>query len=184
VHAGTLGIRDKGVLLAGAGGSGKSGTVLSGILSGLTTVGDDYVFVAQNALRAYPLFETLKQDESGLRRLGILGHPAVPQATNWQNKYQFFIRDLGLEPQPQSLSLHALLLPRIFGGARTEFVEISAKDGFLALAPSGVSQIPGDRPLLYATAAEISRRLPCYEMRLGSNPEEVSDAIRKFILDL
>lgn len=184
VHAGTLGIEDKGVLLAGVGGSGKSGTVLSGMMAGLTTVGDDYVFVRRDSLRAYGLFETLKQDETGLRRLGLFGHPALPEKTNWQNKYQFFMRDLGLKPQPQSLSLNALLLPGISEQARTTFAPVSAKDAFLALAPSGVTQIPGDRPLLYATAAEIARRLPCYTMQLGAEPAEISAAITQFILDL
>ena len=43
VHAGTLAEGETGVLLVGEGGSGKSGTVLAGLLNGLSTVGDDYV---------------------------------------------------------------------------------------------------------------------------------------------
>lgn len=181
VHAGTLGVMGKGVLLAGAGGSGKSGTVLSGLLGGLTTVGDDYVFVSPADLRAYPLFETLKQDAAGLKRLGLATHHAIPAATNWQNKHQFFMRHLGLAECAQSLSLHALLLPRITGQGKTTPTPISAKEAFLALAPSGVTQVPGDRPLLYATAAEVARRLPSFRLDLGSDPDEVSAALRRFI---
>lgn len=181
IHAGTLGVADKGVLLAGAGGSGKSGTVLSGIMAGLTTVGDDYVFVTPSSLRAYPLFETLKQDADGLARVGLTDHPAIPAKTNWQDKYQFYIHDLGLPDLPSSLSLKALLIPRITGQAQTGLYPVSAKEAFLALAPSGVTQIPGDRPLLYATAAEISRRLPCFRLDLGGDPDEVSSTIRQFI---
>ena len=40
-----------GVLLAGAGGAGKSGTTLAGILHGLSSVGDDYVAVRANGGR-------------------------------------------------------------------------------------------------------------------------------------
>lgn len=184
IHAGTLGVEAKGVLLAGAGGSGKSGTVLSGILAGLTTVGDDYVFVTPSSLRAYPLFETLKQDADGLVRVGLADHPAIPTKTNWQDKYQFFLRDLGLQELPSSLSLKALLLPRITGQRETRLHPVSAKEAFLALAPSGVTQIPGDRPLLYATAAEISRRLPCFRLDLGVDPNEVSTTIRQFIEEI
>jgi hypothetical protein len=184
IHAGTLGVKDKGVLLAGVGGSGKSGTVLSGILSGLTTVGDDYVFVTPSSLRAYPLFETLKQDAAGLKRLGLTDHPSMPAKTNWQGKYQFYMRDLGLHDLPVSLSLNALLLPRISGQEQTTLTPVSAKEAFLALAPSGVTQIPGDRPLLYATAGEISRQLPCFRLDLGSDPDEVYTTIRQFIEEM
>lgn len=184
IHAGTLGVDEKGVLLAGAGGSGKSGTVLSGILAGLTSVGDDYVFVTPSSLRAYPVFETLKQDAAGLTRLGLAHHPHIPQKTNWQNKHQFYIRDLGPPSLPASLSLHALLLPRIAGQTKTTLTPTSAKEAFLSLAPSGVTQIPGDRPLLYSTAAEISRQLPCFRLDLGSDPVEVSVAIRQFIEEI
>lgn len=184
IHAGTLAMGEKGVLLAGAGGSGKSGTVLSGMLSGLQTVGDDYVYVKPKSLQAFALFNTLKQDDTGVRRLGLLGHKALPTQTNWQDKYQFYINDLGLAPQPKSIALHALLLPKIGQNAKTTTAEISAKQAFLALAPSGVSQIPGDRALLYAAAAEVSRNLPCFQLSLGPDPREVSDTIRQFIEDI
>lgn len=184
VHAGTLGIGDKGVLLAGAGGSGKSGTVLSGICEGLSSVGDDYVFVNPDRMEAYALFETLKQDSAGLRRLNLSAHPAIPAEVNWQNKFQFYMSDLECVERPAALSLHAVLLPTITGASRTTFIPISAKDAFLALAPSAVTQIPGDRPLIYATAASISRRLPCHRLCLGTDPQEVSGAIRQFIQGL
>lgn len=184
VHAGTLGIGNKGVLLAGAGGSGKSGTVLGGILSGLTTVGDDYVYVTPDDMCAYPLFETLKQDASGLDRVGLRGHPAVPAETNWQGKYQLFLRDLTHDARVPSLTLNALLLPTISDGDRTLAEPISAKEAFLALAPSGVTQIPGDRPLLYTTAAAISRALPCFRLHLGRDPAEVSAALYSLIENL
>ena len=47
VHGGTLGIDGRGVVLAGSGGAGKSGTVVAGIMVGLDSVGDDYVSVDQ-----------------------------------------------------------------------------------------------------------------------------------------
>lgn len=69
-HAATLGLDGKGVLLAGSGGSGKSGTTLAGIAAGLATVGDDYSLVAQEeAVAAYPLYRLLKQDPAGVNRV-------------------------------------------------------------------------------------------------------------------
>ncbi len=182
LHAGSLGIDGKGVLLAGAGGSGKSGTVLSGILHGLETVGDDYVFVRRGPLTAHPVFETLKQDPAGIRRLGLGQHPAVPQDMNWQGKYQLFLRELRPAARTEALSLKALLLPAVSGKDRTSVRPVSARDAFLALAPSGVSQIPGDRSLLYATAADVARGLPCYRLDLGPDPAEVAATLLEFIM--
>jgi hypothetical protein len=182
IHAGSLAVDGRGVLLAGAGGSGKSGTVLSGILQGLQTVGDDYVFVNPVSLTAYPLFDTLKQDHVGLKRLQLDKHPAIPKRVNWQNKYQFYLPDLG-HKGPDHIQLGALLLPKITGAAKTTLTITTAKEAFLALAPSGVSQIPGDRPLLYSVAAEISRRLPCYRLDLGPDPAEITRAIRHYIAE-
>lgn len=180
LHAGTLAVSGQGVLLAGAGGSGKSGTVLSGVLAGLQTVGDDYVCVSRDDLTARPLFETLKQDAAGLSRLGLMGHPAIPSTTNWQDKYQFYLRDLGV-PAIDHIVLGALLLPAVTGDHETRLLPASSKEAFLALAPSGVSQIPGDRPVLYAAAADVARRLPCYHLRLGSDPADVVRSIKQFI---
>ncbi|WP_342071656.1 hypothetical protein [Yoonia algicola] len=184
IHAGSLAVDGRGVLLAGAGGSGKSGTVLSGILHGLQTVGDDYVFVDPASLTAYPLFDTLKQDHAGLKRLQLEDHPAIPKQVNWQNKYQFYLSDFGEAGRPDHIQLGALLLPKVSGAAKTTLTTATAKEAFLALAPSGVSQIPGDRPLLYAVAAEVSRRLPCYRLDLGPDPAEIARAIRQCIAEL
>ena len=184
IHAGTLAVGEKGVLLAGAGGSGKSGTVLSGIMNGLKTAGDDYVYVEPDSLKAHALFETLKQDRKGLKRLGLIDHPAIPHATNWQGKFQFFLSDLKPSAKAHFLNLHALLLPTVAGGVRTRITPISAKEAFLSLAPSGVAQIPGDRHASFSVAAEVSRRLPCYRMTLGSDPKEISDTLRTFICEV
>lgn len=180
LHGGTLGLDGVGILLAGAGGSGKSGTVLSGILDGLESVGDDYVFVKTDEMVAYPLFETLKQEPGGIARLNLTDHPAIPTATNWQGKHQFYLPDL-VSHRPDNLSLRALMIPHISGKEHTQIMPASSKDAFLALAPSGVSQIPGDRALLYKVAAQASRLLPTYHLNLGQDPIEVAQKIRNFI---
>ncbi|WP_245469351.1 serine kinase, partial [Mesorhizobium sp. M7A.F.Ca.MR.362.00.0.0] len=98
-HAGTLGIEGKGVLLAGAGGAGKSGTVAAGLLHGLDSVGDDYVLVdLSNGVTARPLFSTLKQDPQGFVRLGLKHRLKAHGPLNWQGKYAFHIDDIAPRP--------------------------------------------------------------------------------------
>jgi hypothetical protein len=182
VHAGTLGIAGQGVLLAGVGGSGKSGTVLAGLLNGLQSVGDDYVAVtAGDAILAHPAFNVLKQDPGGFARLG-LGRTASPAASlNWQGKHVVSFADLGLPTAPESLTLSALCLPTIQHAARTQFQAVAAREAFLALAPTGVTQIPAARAETFRLSAEISRRLPAWRVSLGTDPAEIADAFGRFI---
>lgn len=185
-HAGTLGVDGTGVMLAGEGGSGKSGTVLAGIAQGLGSVGDDYVLVETDAagVTARPLFLTLKQDPEGLDRLGLSVDDLGAAPLNWQGKHQFSIADMAPgQPEP-SLKIGAMLLPRITGGERTTFDPATAKDAFLSLCPTGVSQIPGDRDTNFAFCARLTRRLPAYRANLGTDPTEIAAAIRTFIKEL
>lgn len=185
VHAGSLGLDGEGVLLAGAGGSGKSGTVLAGILHGLQTVGDDYVLVSREAgVTASPLLRTLKQDPAGFARLGLDRFPAIDPVLNWQGKHQFTLAALGAAPPPAALRIRALCLPTVAHAERTSFHRLAEKEAFLALAPSGVSQMPGDRAGSFAFCAALARQLPAYRMALGVEPAEIADAVAAFLKEL
>lgn len=185
VHAGSLGIGGRGVLLSGPGGSGKSGTVLAGILHGLETVGDDYVLVdVAQATLARPLFRTLKTDPAGYARLQLQHWPAVRPGLNWQGKHQFTLGDIGAAPQTAGLVIDAICLPRVGTDRTTRFDPVSPKQAFLAIAPSGVSQIPGDRDVSFGVCAALARRLPAYQMTLGPDPGEIAQAMTGFIEDL
>lgn len=184
VHAGSLGIGGHGVLLSGAGGSGKSGTVLAGVLHGLETVGDDYLLVTAPTtapVLAEPLFKTLKTDPAGYARLGLARFSAIPRTLNWQGKHQFALADIGAEARAEGLEIHAICLPEVGGGAVTRFEEVSAKQAFLAMAPSSVSQIPGDRDISFSVAAALARKLPAFRMRLSPDPAEIAYSVACFI---
>jgi hypothetical protein len=181
-HAGTLGVGGRGIALAGKGGSGKSGTVLGGVLAGMTSVGDDYILVKTGpaGVTAYPVFRTLKQDLAGLSRLGVADRLTAGRKANWQDKFTFPSTAVAAE-WPATLPLVALAIPQVAHKAETTITPISARDAFLALAPSGVSQIAHDRDRGFAAYADIARALPTYSIALGTDPAEVADTIGNFI---
>lgn len=185
VHAGTLAEGGTGVLLAGSGGSGKSSTVVAGVIHGLQSVGDDYVVVRNRpSIVAYPLFSTLKQDPAGYDRLRLATVLDAPAAINWQGKHQFHMSDISKSVQPDKISIRALCIPKITHGSKTRVVPASHKEAFLALAPSGVSQIPADRDKGFAFYAGLARDLPCMTLELGTDPVEISGEVRKLIAGL
>lgn len=181
-HAGTLGLDGKGVLLAGSGGAGKSGTVVAGLLNGLDSVGDDYVLIdAANGVRAHPLFATLKQDPKGFQRLGLKHKLTTYGPLNWQGKHQFRIDDIAARPVPASLDIIALLVPHIGGGEASSIMPVSRKDAMIALAPSGIAQMPGERESGFRFFSDLTRLLPCYRLSLGTRPEEIAGTISAFL---
>ncbi|MBR9765652.1 MAG: serine kinase [Rhodobacteraceae bacterium] len=185
VHAGTLASGGSGVLLAGKGGSGKSGTVLAGVRHGLDSVGDDYVaLTGDGPLRARAAFACMKIDPAGASRAALPEALTRGEALNWQGKYLLPLTRIAGHPMPAEIRLGALVLPRITHAARTSFHPIGAREAFLALAPSGVTQIPCARPEMARTCAAVSRGLPGYRMDLGTDPHEIASALRTFIGEL
>lgn len=179
VHAGTLAEGETGVLLVGEGGSGKSGTVLAGLLHGLSTVGDDYVLAdLSDHASVRPVFRTLKQDPTGASRLGLTLSDRAP---NWQGKLQMNAEEIAPAALRSRITPIAVLCPRVAHAKTTSFRVLDSRKAFQALAPSGVRQIPGDRAAAFALAASAVRALPCYAVELGTDPAEIASAIRGFI---
>ncbi len=182
-HAGVLGKGGVGVLLAGSGGSGKSGTVIGGIAHGLQSVGDDYVLLEADALGvfAYPLFQTLKQDLSGLRRLGLETRISQTRSTNWQDKFEFTSEEIGGQSLAAQLKIRAILIPKIVDAANSTISPISPQRAMLALAPTGLFQLPGERTSGVRFFTDLVRRLPCFELALSRDPANVSRTLEAFI---
>ena len=184
VHAGTLGFDGACVFLAGPGGSGKSGTTLSGILDGLASVGDDYVLAeaTPDDVIARPIVKIMKQDPEGLRRLGL--DPAGPlfQGPNWQGKFEFEFERLCPASQAPALKGTAILLPWVSGGRQTVAHPASAKEAMLALAPSSFAQLFGSWRADLGFLAEFCRRMPAWRVELGSDPVEVAGFVRNFLI--
>ena len=182
-HAGTVGVDGRGVLLVGAGGSGKSGTVLAAVAGGLDTAGDDYCLVgqAENAVWARPLFRILKQDPDGVRRAfgGSLADRLDP--LNWQGKHEIHASRLPRDPFVDSLRIVAVVVPRIGGGRTSAFRPLEAARAMRALAPSSAFQLPDGERQGIVFAAALCRRLPCYEMSLSDNAAEIAASLEGFV---
>ncbi|OOZ38738.1 hypothetical protein BOW53_14550 [Solemya pervernicosa gill symbiont] len=182
IHSGTLAEEGIGVLLAGAGGSGKSGTVIAGLMQGMQSVGDDYVLAeCGEQVRAHALLTTLKQDPDGYSRLSLADRLPNDIPLNWQGKHQFNLADVSDIDQQASIEIKALCLPKVVGAEMTTIRPASRKEAFLSLAPSGVTQMPGDRDIGFAFCGELIRRLPCYVIELGCDPVEVIATLKAHI---
>lgn len=183
LHAGTLGLRGRGVLLAGAGGAGKSGTVLAGLCHGLRSVGDDYILLdpALDGIFAQPVMRLMKQDQTGLARLGLAGEMDRFGARNWQNKFEFDFEELFPGSRATRLKIGAVFLPKIGTEARSSLRPASTREVMFALLPNNLQQLPGAAQQAMAVIARIARDLPGYHLSLSSDPAEIAASIRAFL---
>jgi hypothetical protein len=172
------------VLLIGAGGAGKSGTTLSGILNGLSSVGDDYIAISATGDRveAYPLLRSMKQDIGGLQRLGLVaGKGALGGPVNWQGKVEFDFEALAPGARAERLAVTAILLPHIKQTPSSSFRPASAREAMMAMAPNSLFQLHGSWREDFSLIASVARALPAFHLDLSEEPAEIAAAIRAFI---
>jgi hypothetical protein len=168
----------RGVLIAGAGGAGKSSTTTAGILAGLDSVGDDYVLLdLRERPIAYPVYRLLKLDPAAYRRLGLERDLSDPGPVNWQGKYEFDLEDLGRGRRAEALRIEAILVPTIKDRPHTIIDTIGKREAMLALAPTSMFQLHGDRLGSARALADLVRQLPCFRIDLGFDPAGIADAI-------
>ena len=181
-HAATLGLNGRGALIAGASGSGKSGTTLAGLLNGLNSAGDDYVLVEQGPrIVAHSVFTVFKLDPDRLRRSGLASADFGDTRLNWHGKIEFDAAKRYPHAFTDRMEICALLLPEIAGSRNTVIERASMQEAALALAPSAVFQLPGDNAEGFRFFAGLARRLPAFRVRLSENPAEIAAAIGSFL---
>lgn len=179
-HAATLGLDGRGALVVGPSGSGKSGTILAGLMHGLDSIGDDYVLVERSPrIVAHAIFDLLKQDPAGLQRAGLEAGRRGP--LNWQGKVELEASHLCGRNLASKMDICALLLPKISRSRRTTIEAVSKHEAALALMPSGVLQLSGDQVEGIGFLAHLARNLPAFKIKLSENSVEIADAIRSFL---
>lgn len=182
LHGATLGLGGRGALIAGAGGAGKSATTISGLMQGLSTVGDDYVVLEfGDKPTAWPVYRTLKQTPAALDRFPALRERTADIPLNWHGKREFDVDLVRPDSMASRMEIGAILIPRQGGRRATSFEPAQPTAAFSALARSTFSQLPGAGPAGFAHLTRLTRQLPAFHLHLGSDPAEIGGSIRAFL---
>jgi hypothetical protein len=181
LHAGAVGHRDGGVLIAGAAGSGKSTTSLACLRAGFGYAGDDYVLVDIRRAFVHSLYSSAKLEWEHFDRYPGLFHPANSRTD--AKALAFLAPDV-----PDRLTLGfplvALLLPTITGRDETRAVPTTAARALLGLAPSTVLQMPGQSEPALSAMAQLVERVPAFRLELGTDLSAIPDAVEAVVTDL
>ena len=185
IHAGTLATQGHGVLLCGAGGAGKSGTVLSGLAQGLSSVGDDYILLDQrDTPRAERIYTVMKQDDKGLARFPDLDAKLRSVARNWQGKAEFDPRHTFPGQIISSFELVAIILPRVAAVPECELKPMARRQALDTLTRAMNAEFFGEMSQTLFTMNRLLARLPAYELALSRDPADIAQTITRLIFEL
>ncbi len=169
-HAGAVGLPEGGVLLAGAGGTGKSNTSLATLASDLRYASDDFSLLAlEPEPTVFSLYATGKTKAADLEQLPFL-RPSVSNSGQLADeKALFFIYEHWPEKLLARFPLRAILLPHITANLDSRLRPASAADGLNALAPSTLDLAPSVEADGFRLLVEVFRRVPSYHLDLGTD---------------
>jgi len=187
IHAAAVGNGDRGVLLVGKGGSGKSTAALASVGHDLFYAADDYVAASIDPPVVYSIYNSGKIDTDNAWRLPHLesstehhsaGHPFDT------NKTVVFLSERFGSHLSTSFPLSAIMVPRITNaGTSSAIVPARSAEALLALAPSTVLQMPGGSDAYLSRLGALARAVPTFRLEMGTDLGGVAKTIAAFLDD-
>jgi hypothetical protein len=183
VHAGAVGNRHGGVLLAGKGGSGKSTTALSCLSSDFDYVSDDYSLLTEAPTPyVYSLYNTAKLKGShDLDRLPFLRDKITNLDRMPEEKAVIFLHEHYPKQIVSGFPIRAVVVPHVGGHAETILTPLSSVQALKALAPSSLFQVPGAGQDTFRMLARLVKQVPCFELEIGASVSAIPPVIRQLL---
>jgi hypothetical protein len=183
IHGAVVGIGDKSILLGARGGSGKSTTALSCILSGMDYLADDYAAVDINKKIAYNLYNSVKVTPDSLKNFPefkekIWNIESFGGKKDFGKAIIFLSKYFPTQVKEQS-PLSAIFIPIL--KKETKVIPASKITTLLALAPTILFQLPLAKSDKMQDIKKIINSLPCYLLELGPDIDKVPEVIKGFL---
>lgn len=184
LHAAAVGRAAGGVLLVGAGGSGKSTSALSCLTSDLLYAGDDYVAVEfEPEPRVVSLFCSGKLDPEHSRLLPHLPSPSFAGDGALEEKSVFYVAERFPERMCRGFPLRAIVAPRV-QGAEPLVTRRGPAQVLAALAPSTLLQLVPARQEALSAMAALLARTPSFGLDVGGPTDLIPPTIERLLGEL
>ncbi|MFT6287267.1 MAG: hypothetical protein ACJA09_002021 [Alcanivorax sp.] len=181
VHAAAVGVPGCGLLLAGRGGAGKSSTALSCLQAGMLYLSDDFCAVSHHPTpTVHSLYSSGRLHPDGLARLPQLD-PWIENRTELDHeKGLFFVNRRAPEQVRPELPLRAILVPTIVSRPDSSIETTPPGVGFRALLATTIRSFAGIDDSGIAYIAELTRRVPSFNLYAGSDPRYLTECVEEF----
>ena len=181
-HAAALGYPNGCVLLPGRGGAGKSSSALACLGSDLGYLADDFcVLEPGQPPLIHALYSSAKAHLESFERLGLPTSLIANRVTEPTEKAVSFLHEHMPEKLLARAPLRAVLVPRITGERDTVVRPGSQAAALAALAPSSILMLPGSSAYSLQRLAGVVRTVPCYELAVGTDPDQIPRAIARVL---
>jgi len=184
LHAASVGRSTGGVLLVGAGGSGKSTCALSCLASDLLYAGDDYVAVElEPEPRVLSLFCSGKLEPDHSALLPHLPPPGFAGDGALEEKSVFYVADRFPDRMCRGFPLRAIVAPRV-QGTEPRVQARGPAQVLAALAPSTLLQLVPARQEALSAMAGVLGDVPAYGLDVGGPTDLIPPTIERLLAEL
>lgn len=167
VHAAAVACGDRGLLIAGRGGAGKSSLALACVEAGWRYVGDDFLLLRAPPLRAVNLYRSarIREDMFGLLRRSMAASVAI-STDSGEVKGEVDIGRLAASVIGDA-DIRAIVVPRRAGSAEASLTPLRRSVALRELAATTLAMLPGDPGSTYDDIARSIDEVPCYAFDPG-----------------
>jgi hypothetical protein len=184
LHAAAVGIKNKGILLVGKGGSGKSNTAVSCLNSELYYLADDYCLLSfKPDPTVFSLFATAKLLFEDVARYPFLDEVQLKanELDMRKDKALFFLHPIFENRMIGDLPIKAIFIPKVANILLPKITPISSSKAYLALAPSTIFQMHGSKDRTHENIVRLLKEVPSFLFELSSETSLNSKAIQNFL---
>jgi hypothetical protein len=181
VHGAAVGHASRGLLLVGAGGSGKSTCALSSLASELLYAGDDYVAVELGSEpRVVSLYCSGKLEPRHAKLFAHLPAPSFVGDGAIEEKSVFYVAERFPDRMSGGFPLRAIVSPRVHGSA-PRLGPLPAVQALAALAPSTLLQLVPARQEALSAMASLLQRVPSFRLDVAGPVEALPDVLEQLL---
>ena len=168
IHGAVIALNEQSVLLTAKGGSGKSTTALSCILSGMNYLADDYVGIELgDEINCHCLYNSGKLVWEYLNTFPSLKEKVWNKNNLYNEKAIIFLDKLFPEQVIRKAKLKAIMIPVIKNLEKTRIVPASKMEAMRAIAPTTLFQLPLKELNKIKALKKLITRVPCYFLELS-----------------
>lgn len=176
VHAGAVGTPAGGVLLTGAGGSGKSTSTLACINTALQYAGDDFMLVDLETSVGHSLYNVAKINPDNLDRFPQFQPCIANPNAALDQKLQLYVNQHYPAAMITDFPLKAIMLPRFSGTPHTTVRSATRAEALKALAPSTLALLRADQRT-FQKMSRLIQQLPLFWLETGTDLTQIPELI-------
>ena len=186
LHAGCVSLNNKGVLIVGRGGKGKSSTSIQCIIDGLDYLSDDYLLIdiTSEKTMAYSIYNSGHLELNNIENFPKIKSFIDIGDINQNNKPYLFLSPIFKDKVKRSTEIKAIIVPLVTKNKSANYYPISSVEAIKALAPTSLVQLNTRGINSLQSLANLTRKFPNFCLELGSDFEDISFTVKNIINEI